>query len=228
MQRNLSYLALAGLVLLGGCCCLKNGPGSAAVSLFNGRDLSGWKFHLADATVPAEKVWQVQDGVLVCRGEPMGYLYSEQSFSDFIMSVEYRWAPGQKPGNSGLFARINGPHQALPRCYETQLKHGDAGDLYGFHGMVLKGDAARAKHVPKHDLAGEIHGLKKLAGNEKPAGAWNTVEVQVRGRAMRVKLNGRLVNEATDLEILSGPVGLQSEGGEIHFRNVRLQPLSAP
>ena len=43
---------------------------------------------------------------------------------------------------------------------------------------------------------------------------------------LQVKVNGRVVNEATDCEVVAGPIGLQSEGGKIHFRKVRLVPLS--
>jgi hypothetical protein len=39
-----------------------------------------------------------------------------------------------------------------------------------------------------------------------------------------VKINGQLVNEVTGVEVKAGPIGLQSEGGEVHFRNVMLTP----
>ncbi len=53
-------------------------------------------------------------------------------------------APG-KARNSGVLLRINGEPRAIPRSYEAQLRSGDAGDLYGFQGMRLEGDAARAR-----------------------------------------------------------------------------------
>jgi hypothetical protein len=51
------------------------------------------------------------------------------------------------------------------------------------------------------------------------------VKVVVQGNDVRVWFNGRQINEATGAPILAGPVGLQSEGGEVQFRNVRLTPL---
>ena len=41
-----------------------------------------------------------------------------------------------------------------------------------------------------------------------------------------LKINGELVNKAHGLDVIAGPIGLQSEGGEIHFRNIRIS--SAP
>jgi hypothetical protein len=40
-----------------------------------------------------------------------------------------------------------------------------------------------------------------------------------------VWVNEQLVNEATEAEIASGPIGLQSEGGEVHFRKIVITPL---
>lgn len=207
------------------CGTTQKPAGSGAERLFNGRDFIGWRHVLADPAVKLEQVWSVRDGVIVCRGEPMGYLYTERNFTNYRMGVEYRWAPGQKPGNSGVFGRISGPPRALPRCIETQLKHGDAGDLYTFHGMKLSGDPARFKAVAKHELAGDLCGVKRIVGREKPAGEWNRLEVLVNGPLVTVWMNGKKVNEATGADILAGPVGLQSEGGEVHFRNVWIKPL---
>lgn len=218
-------LALAAASLCVSCCTTNRSSTGPTLALFNGKDFAGWKYHLADPAVKMEQVWSVQNGIIICKGEPMGYLYTEQSFKDFKYQAEYRWAPGKEPGNSGLFTRITGEPRPLPRCFETQLKHGNAGDLYGFHGQKLSGPAARYKFVPNHQIGGDLSGVSRLAGNEKPAGEWNQVEVVVKGSTITVWFNGVKVNEAVDAEVVAGPVGLQSEGGEVHFRNVRITPL---
>lgn len=219
-------LPLAMAAIFTACNTVPKSGGPATINLFNGKDLAKWNYKLADDTVTKDQVWSVQNGVIVCKGEPMGYLYSKQNFVNFKYEAEYRWAPGKTPGNSGLFARITGEPRPLPRCIEVQLKHGDAGDLYGFHGLKISGDAARFRHVPNHELAGELHGLKRLSGNENPAGQWNQVVVEAKDGNVAVWFNGVKVNEATNAEVVAGPVGLQSEGGEIHFRNVRITPLN--
>jgi hypothetical protein len=195
--------------------------------LFNGQNLTGWKGFLADPKVPMEEVWSVKNGVLICKGEPIGYLYTDKSFTtDFQLIVEWRWAPGTKPGNSGVLLRINGEPRPIPRSIEAQLRSGSAGDLYGFHGMKIDGDPARTKLTPNHELLGNFIGVTKTEANEKEPGEWNRYEITVKGSNVTVLVNGKQVNQAHDCDVLAGPIGLQSEGGEIHFRTVRLIPLS--
>lgn len=223
MKHTISLVASLGLALAISCSSAWAQAGKA-LELFNGKDLSGWSHVSAEANTKLEQVWSVKDGLIVCTGAPMGYLHTEKKFKNFQLEVEYRWAPGQKPGNSGIFSRINGDPKALPRCIETQLKHTSAGDLLGFHGMMIAGDAARFI-TKKSDLVGDMRGVKRATGNEKPPGEWNQVRIRLQGGAMTVWFNGEKVNEATDVEPIAGFVGLQSEGGEVHFRNVRLTEL---
>lgn len=197
----------------------------ASVALFNGKDLSGWKSFLEDSSVPMEAVWQVEDGILICRGEPTGFLYTDRQFSSFELIVEWRWAPGKEPGNSGVLMRINGPLTVIPRSYEAQLRSGDAGDLYGFHGMRIDGPPERTSRTAGDPVLGDFVGVKKMQGAENPPGDWNTCRIRLEGDRVTVWVNGKQVNEAWDLEVLPGPIGLQSEGGEIHFRKVELTPL---
>ena len=113
------------------------------MELFNGRDLSHWSAVLAKPEARMEDVFSVSNGMIVCKGDPLGFIQTDKKFVNFRLVVEWRWAPGTKPGNSGVFLRINGPPSPLPRCLECQLKSGDAGDIYGFHGMKVDGDPAR-------------------------------------------------------------------------------------
>jgi hypothetical protein len=194
--------------------------------LFNGFDLSHWNAVLAKSgTPPKEQTFSVRDQMIVCKGEPLGFIETDKSFTNFKLEVQYRWAPGTKPGNSGIFLRINDQRRPLPRCIECQLKAGDAGDLYGFHGMKIDGDKARRTEKKGHELGGDFVGVKKRFANENKAGQWNRVEIEARNGTVQVKVNGALVNEATDCEVVAGPIGLQSEGGEIQFRKVRIVPL---
>jgi hypothetical protein len=64
-----------------------------------------------------------------------------------------------------------------------------------------------------------------MCGDEKPAGEWNHVLIEVNGPNATVWMNGTKVNEATGIEVIAGPVGLQSEGGQIEFRAVRIERL---
>jgi hypothetical protein len=203
-----------------------------AIRLFNGQTLAGWSHFLVDPMVPATDVWSVRDGVLVCKGEPLGYLYTNTEHTSFRLVVEWRWAPGAaarlgKTPNSGVLLRVNGEPKpkGVPRAYEAQLQAGSAGDLYAFWGMPLDGDPQRRREAKGHELLGDMVGFKKTEAAENPEGEWNTYDITLDGSSLVVLVNGKKVNEAKGATVLPGRIGLQSEGGEIHFRRVELWPI---
>ncbi len=211
--------------LLAGCCCTRGKQGTAGVELFDGKSLKGWNYVLADSKVKMEEVWSVQEGIITCKGTPVGAIYRGPDVKNFKLVVEYRWAPGSKPGNSGIFSRIHGTLQALPPCIEVQLKHGSAGDVLGLQGTQVLGGQPRFFEVKKHVLAGDIAGVNKLEDAEKPAGEWNLVEILAKEDVYRVTLNGKPINEVSGVGQHVGPIGLQSEGGVVQFRKVTLTPM---
>jgi hypothetical protein len=160
--------------------------------------------------VPRDAVWFVRDGLLVCKGTPLGVLHTESAFKNFRLVVDYRWAPGTKPGNNGILTRINGAARALPRCAEVQLQHGSAGDVLGLQGMMVSSGQPRYFEVMNHALAGDIRGVKKLADAERPAGEWNRVELLARDGNYTVWMNGRQINDASGVEVQSGPTPFPS------------------
>ena len=203
-QPYFSIGAFGLLLSLTACCCVGKRSGTASQELFNGRNLNGWSHVSAKADVPLDAVWTVEEGIILCQGDPIGFLYSDQSFTNFRLLVEYRWAPGQKPGNSGIFSRITEPMGALPRCVEVQLAHGSAGDLLGLQGRTIEAGQPRFFAVKAHPLAGDIAGVKKTQDQEKPPGEWNRVEVLAQDGNYTVWVNGELVNEVTGVEVVVG------------------------
>ena len=214
--------------LLAACSTSRPPALTRGQDLFNGADLSNWRAVLATPGVAKDDVWTVRDRLIICKGEPLGYIHTDTAYTNYLLLVEWRWAPGKAPGNSGIFLRINGEPRPLPRCLECQLKSGDAGDLYGFHTMKIDGDPARRKEVKDHELGGDFIGVSKTCRHEKTPGQWNRAEILVEGPNVAVWINGKKVNEAFNCEVVPGPIGLQSEGGEVHFRTVRIQPLARP
>jgi len=91
--------------------------------------------------------------------------------------------------------------------------------------MKLAADQPRYFFVKNHALAGDICGVQKLEDKENPPGQWNRVEILAQGPKYTVRVNGQKVNKAEGVDVVAGPVGLQSEGGEIHFRRATLTPL---
>ena len=221
MRRIVAFTIFAGALLstLATQACVQDESSVQEIRLFNGRDLSGWQYFLVDESARMEHVWSVEDGILVVQGEPQGYLYTENDFENFRLVVEWRWP--ETPGNSGVLMRITGEPMMLPNCVEAQLQSGNAGDMYGFQGFKIGGEEERLSEIPR--LQG--WGLAKIEGNENEPGEWNRYEITVDGDKVTLLVNGKKVNEATDVDVRPGRIGLQSEGGVIHFRTVTLTPL---
>lgn len=221
MKRTLRFFPIyALLVLVTASVALAAEP----IQLFDGKTLDGWSCYLVDPDVKCADVWSVKDGLLYCKGEPMGYLHTKKKYENFKLVVEWRWPEGVKPTNSGVLMRIIGDPQALPKCLEAQLMHGKAGDLYGFHEFQIDGAADR-RSEGESPMAGKLIGVKKMCDAENPAGEWNRYEIVLDGGKLTAKINDKLVNEASDCQQVPGFIGLQSEGGPIEFRKVELTPL---
>ena len=183
--------------------------------LFNGKDLSGWIYHLqGDAKM--EDVWSVSDGTIVCKGVPAGYLRTEAKYRDFLLKVQWRWSPvTKKEGNSGVLFRMTGEDKVWPRSIEAQLMSKNAGDFWNIGDFPMRVEPRRTRG----------RNTKKLVMAENPVGEWNTYEILVLGGEVDVRVNGRVVNRAWDAEWIAGHICLQSEGAEIHFQNIELNLL---
>ena len=205
--------------------CLAAAPLPAAeeegetISLFNGKDLSGWTYHLSDPEVKMEDVWSVADGAIVCQGKPSGYIKTKEDFENYRLSLQWRWKPGGQGGNSGVLVHTTEPGAigVWPKSVEVQLAHENAGDFWVIGTDLDVPDEEERKKGRRH--------LNLTDGAEKPVGQWNTMEITCRGDEVIVKVNGELVNHATNATQTKGAISLQSEGTEVHFREIQLTPL---
>src|SRR4051794_10670190 len=77
-----------------------------SIELFNGKDLSGWKWICKEPDTKADDVWSVRDGVLHCKGTPLGYIRINDDYTNFILKVEWRTL---KAGNGGVLLRAQAP-----------------------------------------------------------------------------------------------------------------------
>ena len=204
MKRNLAALLILGIFCFLSC-------GERQTKLFNGKDLTGWTFHVqADTIAPAGEVFGVQDGVITIAGQPFGYMMTEQSFADYTLHLEWRW-PGE-PTNSGIFLHAEPIDAVWPRCAEVNLMNGRAGD------MIASGGSAFEELEEGRFLRSTVECA------EKPAGEWNTAEIICKGNFIQAYINGVLMNEA-HFDRSSGPIALQSEGGPLEIRNIYITPL---
>lgn len=177
--------------------------------LFNGKDLTGWKVHFNDKDKGADpaKTFTVKDGAMIVGGKPTCYIYTEKSYSNYVLTYDWRFPEGSKPdSNSGCLVHIQLPHKVMPKSVEPQGRYRDHGKLFliGVKGESTFDEAAHKKAI-------------------KPMGEWSTTEVTcLADGTVTVKLNGTPVAKGKT-ELTSGPIGFQCEGWEIHFRNIKIK-----
>ena len=189
-----------------------------SVELFNGRDLTGWTYHLDKPDIKMEDVWSVKDGVLACTGKPVGYLLTKKNdFEYYVLELEWRWP--EKGGNNGALVHVTKPGAlgVWPQCLEVQLADKEAGDFWVI-GTTIEIEK------PEGRIKDRRH-LNLSDGDEKPLGKWNKMEITCRGDKVLVKVNGKLVNHATKLSQSKGAIALQSEGTPIEYRKIKLRKL---
>ena len=218
------------------------------VSLFNGKDLTGWETKVEGA----DEVWSVVDGLIDCEPKllPRGdkALWTVDSYKDFELHVEWRLkdergtynfpvvlpdgsyeldANGEKvvnpgPGaDSGVYLR--GTNKAQLNIWTWPI---GSGEVYGYRNNQ-KDPVVRAGVTPKVNA-------------DKPVGEWNTFYITMIGDRLSVKLNGKQVLDNAQLPDIpeEGPIAVQHHGGYdeekkewngasslVQFRNIRIKAL---
>jgi len=186
------------------------------VVLFGGVDTEAWTFHLSDPAKRFEDVWSVQGGVLRCEGNPAGYIRTKDEFTNFALSLEWRFDPARGAGNSGVLLRRIGEDKVWPRSIEAQLQSGNAGDFWNIDEFPMQTEPRRTNGR---------HTQRAAPSAEKPLGEWNRYDILVDGPRVELRVNGVLQNVADWCAELPGHICLQSEGAHIEFRDVRLRPI---
>lgn len=211
-----------------------NEPPEGAVALFNGKNLDGWwgwgtkhYKHFAelddeafaklrkDSMENVNKHWSVKDGILVNDGHGL-YLTTEKMVGDFELWVDYKTVPR---ADSGIYLR--GVPQVQIWDSTEEAKFGIGADK-GSGGLWNN-----PKHWPGKD---------PLVLADKPFGEWNSFHIMMVGETVSVKLNGKIVvdgarmrnyfEQKTGLPMPStGPIQLQTHGGEISWRNIFLREI---
>ena len=181
------------------------------VELFNGKDLTGWVSHLKDKTESA-MVWSVQNGVIRCVGKPNGYLRTENAYTNYKVTVEWRFT---KAGNTGVLVHMTPPDKVWPLSIECQGAHAQQGDMYYWSNAKTK-DFTKGNKV-----------ARKASDAEKPLGEWNTYQVVCAENTVTIFVNGTQMNQATGCSVVAGQIGIQCEGAQLEVRKVTLEPLAA-
>jgi hypothetical protein len=206
-------------------------PPEGFIRLFNGKDMTGWRalghFHPKkykalseeerkelDAKNMAEfkKHWRVENGELVNDGKGP-YATTDKDYGDFELWIEYKTVP---MADSGIYLR--GTPQV--QIWDTRKEGGKwkIGADKGSGG--LWNNKGRGKWPLVHA--------------DRPFGDWNSLRIKMVGENVTVYFNGKLVVDDAPLENFwdrnspvydTGPIQLQTHGGEIRWRNIFLREI---
>ena len=177
-----------------------------SVSLFNGKDLTGWTIH-------GTEKWYVEKGHLVCESGPdkqYGYLSTNKNYKNFILDLEFKQ---ESNGNSGVFFRssIEGTKISGWQCEVAPKDHFTGGiyESYG-RGWLIKPN-------PQHERF------------LKP-GKWNKLKLKANGDEVTTWLNGHMMVQFNDQKIGAGNgfIALQIHDGggiKVLWRKIRIEEL---
>jgi hypothetical protein len=198
------------LVLLSAPLAVSFGADEGFVPLVQGDDPKQFDLIAIGADTIA-----IKDGVVALTGKPNGYFATKKSYKNYILRFEWMY---ERPegltsdagfdGNSGVLLHIDG-HKVWPKSVEVQLANSDAGNIF---------PVGPAKFSGKKDAAAQKKAIK-------PVGQWNSEEVVCKDGAITCTINGTQVATGTGASPDHGPIGFQSEGRPIRFRNLTIKPL---
>lgn len=185
--------------------------GSEFVSMFNGKDLTGWN---------TTGNWIVEkDNTITLKPRPgehgwtryKDYLTTDRQYGNFILDLEFKFNTN---GNSGVFLRIGDLKDHVRSGFEVQIL-----DTHG------------KKEVGPHDCGGVIDTAAPSKNMVKPAGEWNRYTITLIDNSLKVVLNGEQI---IDLDMskskikdrpAKGCISFQDEGEPIWYKNVRIKEL---
>jgi hypothetical protein len=243
------FVVIAGALSPFNCSAADdNSPPEGFTSLFNGRDFTNWKVPEGDGGH-----WKVRDGVIDydAQSEAKGdkTLWGAKEYGDFILRVDWRIkeTPYVNPNvpyilpdgthardihgkemkmalpdsDSGIYLRGEGKYQINIWCWPI-----GSGEMYGVRTDPRTAPEVRAAVTPRTQA-------------DKPVGEWNQFEITVRGKTVKVLLNGKTVIPGAQIPDLpaKGRIALQHHGGKqngqwnsppslVQFRNIYLKELN--
>lgn len=227
-------------VYLGGMCALMlllasetHAADPKPVSLYNGKDLTGWRgqgMHdpVAWNAMKAEdrekkqagynddlrSHWRAEGEEIINDGKGV-YLTTDKDYGDFILELE--WKMVKANGDSGVYLRGYPQVQIWDPNNPAEKKNG-----------ADKGSGALWNNSdPKN-------GKFPLVLADKPIGEWNKLRIEMRGETVTITLNDQLVVDKATLDNYykrgtpispTGPIQLQTHGSEMRFRNITIEEL---
>ncbi len=193
-------------------------------ALFNGKDLTGW--------VPvnvAPDTFTVRDGMIVINGVPTGYMRTAKMYENFILECDWRHLkPG---GNSGVFVWGDGiPAMGTGYTRGIEVQVLDNGfnpkgknEWYTTHGDIFP--IWGAEMTPFGRVSNKGQRSFPAEDRSKSSPEWNHYKITGNRGELRLEVNGKEVTVGKDCVPRKGFLALESEGAEIHFKNIYLKEL---
>lgn len=217
------------------------------VSLFNGRDLAGWKVPDGDGGH-----WRVVDGVIDYDAQSAAAddknLWSAGEYGDFVLRLEWRIKETPYVNPNVPIIRYDGTHKKGPDGKEIRLSVPDSDS-----GVYLRGSSKAQVNMWCWPIgSGEVYGYRMdpkmpasvragvtpRANADRDVGDWNAFEITMKGDRLTVVLNGVSVLENAELPGVParGPIALQHHGQKkdgvwtgppslVQFRNISIREL---
>ncbi len=221
MQRKSCFLILATSLLISTTVIREAIAEEGFSPMFNGTDLAGWVL----TNTPSE-TWSFEDGVLFCTGKPIGEIRTEKMYQNFVMEVEWRHMVPR--GNAGIFVWADDitsrgvpfhrgiEVQVLENDYGNTQSHTTHGDIFPIHGATM---------TPVNGRGGSR--AFPTENRSKPSPEWNHYRIECRDGEISLAVNGEIVTRGKNCVPRKGYICLESEGGVVQYRNVRIRELPA-
>ena len=200
------------------------------VSLFNGKDLTGWKGlvenpikrakmsegELAEAQKKADEImrrdWTVEDGCLTYVGHGFENICTIKNYKDFEMTCDWKLDPNGKEPDAGVYLR------GTPQVQIWDIRRTNVGAQVGSGGLYNnKNNESKPSSVQDNKL-----------------GEWNTFYIKMIGDKVTVKLNGIVVVDNVTMEnywdrnqpiFPSEQIEMQAHGSKVYFRDIFIREL---
>jgi hypothetical protein len=194
-------------------------------ALFNGQDFSGWKVPEGDGGH-----WKIVNGAIDYDADSQAKgdkaLWGEKTYRDFVLLVDWRIKETPYTNPNVPYILPDGTHARDIRGKEMKMALPDSDS-----GVFIRGDGTFQVNIWCWPIgSGEMYGVRtdpKTAPElraavtprtqaDKPVGEWNRFEITVRGKTVKVVLNGKTVIPGATIPNLpdSGPIALQHHGGK--------------
>jgi hypothetical protein len=192
--------------------------------------------------------------VIHISGEHFGSMITTNEYENYHLQLQFKWGQGRhaprknSKRDSGLLYHSHGPNGVgwffWMASQEFQIQEGDCGDYWAVLcdidvPAIMNTDSTYTYNKNGQLLSFGPHNklgphVIKSENAEKPFGEWNTLDLYTRGDTSMHVVNGKVVmmlynsrrsSDGKMIPLTKGKIQLQSEGGEIFYRNVKIRPI---